>query len=148
MGRILRDSQLSDSFFGKPSPWKLKMSIETLKPVGREAVIPYSPYAPKEKSWLPLAISLYKEGRLEGQRPIEGGKPIPFIATWTISSLPLEQTRFRLQFDGSAELSYEIALQNADFIGYLISVIKTYHKEGVVDFPKELYRELLKIPTS
>lgn len=124
------------------------MTIEKLKPVGREAVVPYSPYAPKEKSWLPLAISLYKEGRLEGKRPIEGGKPIPFVSTWTVSSLPLEQTRFRLQFDGSAELSYEIAIQNSNFICHLISVIKNYHKEGIVDFPKELYRELLKIPVS
>jgi len=134
-------------FFGQLLRWKLNMAIENLKPAGRDTVIPYSPYAPKEKSWLPLAISLYKEGRLEGQRPIEGGKPIPFIATWTISSLPLEQTRLRLQFEGSAEHSYEISLQNADFICHLISVIKNYHKEGVVDFPKDLYRALLKIST-
>jgi hypothetical protein len=124
------------------------MSIESLKPVAREAVIPYSPYAPKEKSWLPLAISLYKEGKLEGKRPIEGGKPIPFVSTWTISSLPLEQTRFRIQFNGNAELSYEIVIQNANFICHLISVIKNYHKEGIVDFPKDLYRDLLKISVS
>lgn len=124
------------------------MPIPNLQPVSKEEIIPYNPYYPGPKrSWLPLALSLYREGKLEGQRPIEGGKPIPFVSTWTVSSLPLERTRFRLQFDGSTELSYEVALQNGDFIGHLIEVIRKYQKEGIIDFPKELYRELLKIPT-
>lgn len=125
------------------------MSIENLKPVKKEEVVPYNPYYPGAKrSWLPLAISLYKEGRLEGQRPIEGGKAIPFIASWIVSSLPLEQTRCRLQFEGSAELSYEITMKNEDFIGYLIEMIRTHQKEGIIDFPKEFYRQLLRIPVS
>jgi len=125
------------------------MSIENLKPVNKEEVVPYNPYYPGAKrSWLPLAISLYRQGKLEGQRPIEGGKAIPFISTWTVSSLPLEQTRCRLQFDGNADLSYEVVLKNEDFIGYLIDLIRTYQKEGVVDFPKEFYRQLLKVSVS
>lgn len=125
------------------------MPIENLTPIKKEDIIPYNPYYPAAKrNWLPLAISLYQEGRLEGQRPIEGGKAIPFISTWTVSSLPLEQTRCRLQFEGKAELSYEIVLQNNNFVGYLIEVIRIYQKEGIIDFPKGFYWELLKISLS
>ncbi len=125
------------------------MPIDNLKPVNQQDIVPYNPYYPGAKrSWLPLAISLYREGKLEGQRPIEGGKPIPFVSTWTISSLPLEQTRCRLQFDGSPDLNYEVVLKNEDFIGYLIEVIRNYQREGLIDFPKEFYRQLLKMPAS
>ena len=125
------------------------MPIHNLKQVPKEDVIPYNPYYPgKNRSWLPLAISLYKEGKLEGQRPLEGGKPIPFVSTWTVSSLPLEQTRCQLQFDGSIDLSYEVILQNADFIGYLIDVVRRHQRDGIVDFPKDFYRELLKVPAA
>lgn len=125
------------------------MSIDNLKDASKEEVIPYNPYYPGAKrSWLPLAINLYKEGKLEGQRPIEGEKSVPFVSTWTVSTLPLEQTRCRVQFQGSSELSYEVTLKNEDFIGYIIEVIRNYKKEGIVDFPKDFYRELLKIPAS
>lgn len=125
------------------------MPLPNLQPVGKEIVKPYNPYYPGTKrSWLPLALGLYQEGRLEGQRPIEGGKAIPFVSTWTVSSLPLENTRCQLQFSGNAELSYELVAQNADFIGHLIEVIRIHQKEGVIDFPKDFYQKLLQIPVS
>ena len=39
-------------------------------------------------------------------------------------------------------------MQNADFIGHLIELIRIHQKEGIIDFPKEFYRELLQIPVS
>jgi len=122
------------------------MPIQDLEPVKQEDVVPYNPYYQANKrSWLPLALSLYREGRLEGQRPIEGGKPVPFVSTWSVSSLPLEPTNCRIQFNGNAELSYEVSVKNEDFIGYLIEIIRHYQKEGIVDFPQEFYSKLLNI---
>ncbi len=123
------------------------MPIQNLEPAKKEEVTPYNPYYSQNKrNWLPLALSLYREGRLEGQRPIEAGKPVPFVATWTISSLPLEPTSCRIQFDGNAELSYELSSKNEDFMGYLIEVVRNYQKEGIVDFPQEFYSQLFNMP--
>ncbi|NER32443.1 MAG: hypothetical protein F6J89_33845, partial [Symploca sp. SIO1C4] len=76
------------------------MSIEKLKPVDKGAVGVYMPYYQGAKrNILPLAISLYQQGSLEGNRHIEGGESIPFVATWFVSNLPADLTRCRLQFD-------------------------------------------------
>jgi hypothetical protein len=70
------------------------MSIEQLKPAEQGAVAVYMPYYQGAKrNMLPLAISLYQQGELEGQRKIEGGESIPFVATWYVSKLPSELTR-------------------------------------------------------
>ena len=95
-------------------------TLEQLKPAGRAETILYIPYYAKNKhSWLPQAIALYQQGTLEGERNIEGGESIPFVASWYVSKLPSELTRCRLQFDGQAELSYEVTLSNSEFIDYL-----------------------------
>ena len=120
-------------------------TIENLKPAGRADVVIYMPYYAKNKhSWLPYAISLYRQGSLEGKRNIEGGEPIPFVASWYVSKLPSELTRCRLQFDGQAELSYETTVSNSEFIDYLIDVIIDFKSSHSTDFPREFYRKLLK----
>jgi hypothetical protein len=91
---------------------------------------------------------LYQQGRLEGQRRIEGGEGITFAASWYVSKLPSELTRCRIQFDGQAELSYEMTILNAEFIDYLIEVINIKKDTKVVDFPQSFYRKLLKIDDS
>ena len=119
--------------------------IETLKPAGRGDVVIYMPYYGKNKhNWLPFAISLYKAGSLEGARVVEGGEPIPFVATWYVSKLPSELTRCRLQFDGQAELSYEVTLSNSEFIDYLIDVIMSFKRSHFTDFPGSFYKKLLR----
>jgi len=122
------------------------MSIEKLQPADKGAVGVYMPYYQGAKrNLLPLAISLYQKGSLEGQRRIEGGDGIPFIATWFVSKLPAEMTRCRFQFDGNAELSYEVSMANSEFINYLIEVIMNFRRSRVTDFSQTFYRRLLRI---
>jgi hypothetical protein len=119
--------------------------IEEIKPAGKADVIIYVPYYSKNKhNWLPHAIALYRQASLEGIRQIEGGEPIPFVATWYVSKLPSELTRCRLQFDGQAELSYEVTLSNSEFIDYLIDVIINFKRSKITDFPSVFYRKLLR----
>lgn len=120
--------------------------IEQLKPAEQGAVVVYMPYYQGAKrNMLPLAISLYQGGSLEGKRKIEGGEHIPFVATWYISKLPAELTRCRLQFDGNAELSYEVMMANSEFISYLIEVIERFRRSRETDFSQSFYRRLLRL---
>ncbi len=93
---------------------------------------------------LPLAISLYQKGSLEGNRKIEGGDSIPFVATWYVSRLPLDLTRCRLQFDGNAELSYEVMMANSELVDFLIDVIMNFKRTRTIDFSHTFYRKLLR----
>ncbi len=120
-------------------------TIEQIKPAGRADVIIYIPYYSKNKhNWLPHAIALYHNGSLEGNREVEGGEKIPFVASWYVSKLPSELTRCRLQFDGQADLSYEVTLSNSEFIDYLIDVIMNFKRSKITDFPRSFYRKLLR----
>lgn len=119
--------------------------IEKIKPASKADVIIYVPYYSKNKhKWLPHAIALYREASLEGERQIEGGEGISFVASWHVSKLPSELTRCRLQFDGQAELSYEVTLSNSEFIDYLIDVIINFKRSKQTDFPQSFYRKLLR----
>lgn len=121
------------------------MSIEKLQPADKSAYGVYMPYYQGAKrTALPLAFSLYQQGSLEGSRRIEGGESIPFVATWFVSKLPSELTRCRLQFDGNAELSYEVTLANSEFINYLIEVILNFKRTRLTDFSQIFYRKLLR----
>jgi hypothetical protein len=120
-------------------------TIEQIKPASKADVIIYVPYYSKNKhSWLPHAIALYREASLEGDRQIERSEGIPFVASWYVSKLPSELTRCRLQFDGQAELSYEVTLSNSEFIDYLIDVIINFKRSKKTDFPQSFYRKLLR----
>jgi hypothetical protein len=121
-------------------------NLDQLEPASKGDVLIYQPYYPKDKhNVLPYAISLYYIGYLEGSRIIEGGSAIPFVASWYVSKLPSELTRCRLQFEGQAELSYEITILNAEFIDFLIEAIKIAKlNEGDADFPQGFYRKLLR----
>lgn len=124
------------------------MSIDKLQPAPQPQVGVYLPYYPQQgkRSILPYAISLYQKGALEGERKIEGGDGIPFIATWNISSLPADLTRCRFQFDGNAELSYELTMANFEFVDFLIEVIMNFKKSrsGMTDFSQSFYRKLMR----
>lgn len=120
-------------------------NIDKLEPASKGDVVVYMPYYPKDKhSLLPYAITLYQQGYLEGQRQIEGSENIPFVASWYVSKLPSELTRCRIQFEGQAELSYEMTILNAEFIDYLIDLIKAFKQLDAADFPQGFYRKLLR----
>jgi len=120
--------------------------IEQLPPANPQRVNVYMPYYQGNKrTWLPKAMSLYEKGVLEGNRKIEGGESIPFVATWSVVALPADLTRCRLQFDGNAELSYEIALANNEFVNFLIEVIMNFKSSRTIDFSKSFYRRLLRL---
>jgi hypothetical protein len=120
-------------------------TLDLLEPAPPEEVFVYQPYYPKDKhSGLPYALSLYNQGYVEGTRQIEGEEAIPFVASWYVSRLPSELSRCRLQFNGQAELSYEMTILNAEFIDYLIDAIKISKKTQALDFPQGFYRKLLK----
>lgn len=122
------------------------MSIEKLQPADKAACGIYMPYYQGGKrNVLPYAITLYQQGSLEGHRQIEGSESIPFVATWFVSKLPSELTRCRLQFDGNAELSYEVMMANSEFINYLIEVIMNFKRSRLTDFSQQFYRKLLRI---
>jgi hypothetical protein len=123
------------------------MSIEQLQPAPNNQVGVYVPYYPQaaKRNLLPLAISLYQRGSLEGKRKIEGGESIPFIATWNISTLPADLTRCRIQFDGNADLSYELMLANFEFVDFLIEVIMNFKRARLADFSQAFYRKLLRL---
>ncbi len=124
----------------------MSSELEKLVPAPQGAVAMYMPYYQGVKrQYLPLAISLYQKGALEGQRRIEGGEDIPFVVSWFVSSMPAELTRCRFQFDGNAELSYEVTLANSEFINYLIDVIINSKRSRLTDFPQPFYRKLLKL---
>ncbi|BAU41141.1 MULTISPECIES: type IV pilus biogenesis protein EbsA [Cyanophyceae] len=122
------------------------MSIETLQPANPRDVNVYAPYYQgRKRNALPLAISLYQKGSLEGSRKIEGGESIPFVASWSVSSLPADLTRCRMQFDGNAELSYEVTLANFEFVDFLIDVIFYFKSNRIADFSQGFYRKLLRL---
>lgn len=119
--------------------------INSLKPVGKGDVAIYQPYYAKSKhDVLPYAISLYRQGALEGQREIENSENIDFVASWFVSKLPSELTRCQVQFNGQADLSYEVTMSNSEFIDYLIEIIINYNNDQTTDFPREFYRKLLR----
>ncbi len=124
------------------------MAIQNLEPANPRDVNVYAPYYQgRKRNALPLAISLYQRGNLEGARRIEGpnNESIPFVATWHVSSLPADLTRCRIQFDGNAELSYELTLANFEFVDYLIDVIFNFKNSRLVDFSQAFYRKLLRL---
>ncbi|MBE9177346.1 hypothetical protein IQ268_02000 [Oculatella sp. LEGE 06141] len=122
------------------------MSLEKLQPANPRDVNVYSPYYQgRKRNALPLAISLYQMGNLEGLRKIEGGESIPFVASWNVSSLPADLTRCRLQFDGNAELSYELTLANFEFVDFLIDVLFNFKSARIADFSQGFYRRLLRL---
>jgi hypothetical protein len=122
------------------------MSLEQLQTANSRDVNVYAPYYQgRKRSALPLAISLYQKGSFEGLRKIEGGESIPFAASWNVSSLPADLTRCRIQFDGNAELSYEVTLANFEFVDYLIDVIFNFRTSRIADFSQGFYRKLLRL---
>lgn len=121
-------------------------NIEKLQPANRADTLMYQPYYGKEEhEILPYALSLYQQGYLEGERIIEGKTNIPLVATWYVSRLPAEMTRCRIQFEGSADLSYEINLSNSEFLEYLIALIKNFKQSRQTDFSQKFYRKLLRL---
>ena len=120
------------------------MSIQQLQPASQQNVGVYLPYFQGTKrSMLPLAISLYQTGVLEGKRQIEGSDSIPFVATWHVSTLPSDLTRCRVQFEGNAELSYEIMMQTSELVDFLIEVLLNFKRDRTTDFSQAFYRKLL-----
>jgi hypothetical protein len=120
--------------------------ITQLKPAEKRDVGLYMPYYDdKMRKYLPFSISLYKEKNLEGARKIDGGEDIPFVATWNVSSLPADLTRCRVQFDGNADLSYEVMLSNHEFIKYLIMILQSFSRNRSIDFSQDFYRRLLHL---
>jgi hypothetical protein len=120
--------------------------LDNIQPASARDTTMFLPYFQGSKrDLLPLAMALYQGGNLEGQRGIEGGENIPFVATWNVSPLPADLTRCRMQFAGNAELAYEVTITNFEFIGFLMDVMTGYKRSQVADFPKPFYRKLLKL---
>ena len=120
------------------------MSLSGLQPAEQGLVMLYLPYSPKQaQRVLPLSLGLYQRANLEGERQIEGGRNIPFVASWSVSKLPAELTRFRIQFDGDADLSYEMRMANSDFVNFLLELINNYRRSKIVDFSQSFYKKLL-----
>lgn len=122
------------------------MAIDKLQAATQQQASVYTPYIQGTKrNFLPYAISLYQKGSLEGERKIEGGSGIPFVATWNVASLPSDLTRCRIQFDGNAELSYEMMTASFEFVSFLIELLESYKRNRTTDFSQPFYRKLLRL---
>ncbi|MGC1306896.1 MAG: type IV pilus biogenesis protein EbsA [Phormidesmis sp.] len=122
------------------------MSLQSIQPATKPEASVYLPYYQgKKRNALPYAIGLYKQGNVEGERKIEGTGSIPFLATWNISMLPADLTRCRMQFDGDAELTYEITMATFEFVDFLISIVVMMNQDKEPDFDQSFYRKLLRI---
>ncbi len=122
------------------------MSFEQLQPVSAQQASVYLPYIQGAKrNLLPYAISLYQKGVLEGNRKIEAGENIPFVVSWNVATLPSDLTRCRVQFDGNADLSYELMMASFEFISFLIELMENYKRYRLTDFSQGFYRKLLRI---
>ncbi|MEM6424411.1 MAG: type IV pilus biogenesis protein EbsA [Cyanobacteria bacterium P01_H01_bin.119] len=120
-------------------------TLEQIKPAAKQEIGVYMPYYQGTKRQaLPYAIGLYKQGNLEGERTIEGGESIPFLATWNTSMLPADLTQCRIQFDGDADLSYEVTMATFEFVDFLIDVVYALRRKRPADFTKTFYRKLLR----
>lgn len=121
--------------------------IDELQAADQRLVALYMPYyRDTKRTILPRAISLYQKRNLEGMRKIEGGENIPFVATWSVSAIPSDQTLCRMQFDNKGEqLGYEVRMENYVFIDFLIDVIVSFKRYQHIDFSKGFYRKLLRI---
>jgi hypothetical protein len=122
------------------------MAIE-LKAAAPQEVSIYMPYyrEPNRRQALPYAISLYKQGEITGERHIEGSPAISFMAVWRVANLPADITLCRVTFEGDADMSYEITLENTEFVGYLIEVVSSIRDKGYVDFPQIFYSKLFRL---
>lgn len=121
-------------------------TLDQIQPAAAQDVNIYLPYYPASKrNLLPQAISLYQRSNFEGQRGIEGGENIEFVATWSVSTLPADLTQCRVQFEGNPELSYEVTMTNFEFIGFLIEVLSHFKRSEIADFSKGFYRKLLRL---
>ncbi len=122
------------------------MSLQSIQPATKPEASVYLPYYQgKKRNALPYAIGLYKQGNLEGERKIEGADSVSFLATWNISMLPADLTRCRMQFDGDADLTYEITMPNFEFVDFLISVVVLMNQDKEADFEQSFYRKLLRM---
>jgi hypothetical protein len=120
--------------------------LSSLQPAPSRDVSMYLPYYQgTRRDMLATAMTLYQHGNLEGERAIDGGESIPFLATWSVLPLPADLTRCRLQFSGDADLSYEVTLTNFEFVGFLIDVLMDYKRSKIADFSQTFYRKLLKL---
>jgi hypothetical protein len=120
--------------------------IDQLQPVDNGQILVYQPYYREGKrTVLPRALSLYQKKSLEGERKIEGGESIPFVATWTVSTIPADLIGCRMQFSTQGEqLSYEVKMANFEFVDHLIDLLINYKNSKTVDFSKAFYRKLLR----
>ncbi|NJL84984.1 MAG: hypothetical protein HC886_01800 [Leptolyngbyaceae cyanobacterium SM1_1_3] len=124
----------------------MSISIDEIQPASKQDIGVYLPYYQGTKRQvLPYAISLYKQGNLEGERMIEGGESVPFIATWNVSMLPADLTHCRMQFEGDADLSYEVTMATFEFVDFLIDVVYSIRRKRPADFAKPFYRKLLRL---
>jgi hypothetical protein len=122
------------------------MAIE-LKAAAPQEVSIYIPYyrEPNKRQALPYAISLYKQGEIAGERHIEGSSAVSFMAVWHVANLPSDLVLCRVTFEGDTDMSYEMTLENSEFVGYLIDVVSSIRDKGYVDFPQVFYSKLFRL---
>jgi len=94
---------------------------------------------------LPYALSLYKMGELKGERPIEGCPPVPFTASWRVTTLPMDTNICKMVFETTEEMAYEMQLVNHELVNYLIDVARNILEKRTVDFPQSFYSKLFRI---
>ncbi len=116
-----------------------------LEPASPPEVALYQPYyAVARRQYLPLAVGLYKKGSLEGQRSIEGDKPVRFLASWPTSPLPSDLTVVQVMFDQDSDLSYQLSIANYEFVDYLIDVVALVQRGQPPDFSTAFYKKLMR----
>lgn len=114
-------------------------------------VVVYSPYyAKREPQYLqalPYAISLYKTGKLQGERQVEGSVSVPFSATWKTPSLPVDPCICIVIFTNelNEEFKYEIELKSIELVGHLTDVVLRDRETQIIDFSQTFYAKLFRL---
>ncbi|WP_218081976.1 type IV pilus biogenesis protein EbsA [Anthocerotibacter panamensis] len=119
-----------------------------ITPAPQREVALYFPYYPaNRRTYLPMALGLYKQGVAQGLRCIEGinKKEIIFTATWSVKPLPSDLTVCRTEFfvPEREGLVYEFAFPNTEFISYLVETVQNYNESKPIDMPQQFYRRIL-----
>ncbi len=124
------------------------MALE-LKQASPQEVQIYIPYyrEPAKKTALPYAIGLYKQGELQGERLVENAPPVPFAMTWRPTNLPSDPVLCKVTFEGNPEMTYEVSLQNSEFVSYLIDFVIGHREKQTLDLPSGFYFRLFRMKT-
>ena len=119
-----------------PSPATLAgahPSLAALRPL-------FAPYCALEASRLEDALTCLLAGRLEGFRPVHGGRGHHFLLQWSGGLAPLDALQCELTFPQQPEVHYVFVVQAQDVLRWLAGLEPA---AAGFDLPEDFWRWLI-----